>query len=60
MTRCATRNSSTAAKQANMEMNPMGGEELQQAVEKIVSSPPRILAMVKDAIAIKDVQGKGQ
>ena len=49
-----------AAKQANMEMNPMQGEELQQVVEKIVTSPPRILAMVKDAIAIKDVQGKGQ
>jgi hypothetical protein len=38
----------------------MQGEELQQVVEKIVASPPRILAMVKDAIAIKDVQGKGQ
>jgi tripartite-type tricarboxylate transporter receptor subunit TctC len=49
-----------AAKQADMEMTPMPGEELQQVVEKIVSSPPRILAMVKDAIAIKDVQGKGQ
>jgi tripartite-type tricarboxylate transporter receptor subunit TctC len=49
-----------AAKQANMEMNPMEGDELQQIVEKIVTSPPRILAMVKDAIAIKDVQGKGQ
>jgi tripartite-type tricarboxylate transporter receptor subunit TctC len=49
-----------AAKQANMEMTPMQGEELQQVVEKIVTSPPRILAMVKDAIAIKDVQGKGQ
>jgi tripartite-type tricarboxylate transporter receptor subunit TctC len=49
-----------AAKQANMEMNPMQGEELQQVVEKIVTSPPRILTMVKDAIAIKDVQGKGQ
>jgi tripartite-type tricarboxylate transporter receptor subunit TctC len=49
-----------AAKQANMEINPMAGDELQQVVEKIVSSPPRILAMVKDAIAIKDVQGKGQ
>jgi tripartite-type tricarboxylate transporter receptor subunit TctC len=47
-----------AAKQANMEMNPMEGEELQQIVEKIVTSPPRILALVKDAIAIKDVQGK--
>src|ERR1700683_1187957 len=49
-----------AAKQANMDMNPMQGEELQQVVEKIVTSPPRILALVKDAIAIKDVQGKGQ
>jgi tripartite-type tricarboxylate transporter receptor subunit TctC len=49
-----------AAKQANMEMNPMLGDELQQVVENIVSSPPRILAMVKDAIAIKDVRGKGQ
>jgi tripartite-type tricarboxylate transporter receptor subunit TctC len=47
-----------AAKQANMEMNPMQGEELQQVVEKIVTAPPRILALVKDAIAIKDVQGK--
>jgi tripartite-type tricarboxylate transporter receptor subunit TctC len=47
-----------AAKQANMEMNPMEGEELQQIVQKIVTSPPRILALVKDAIAIKDVQGK--
>jgi len=47
-----------AANQANMEMNPMDGDELQQVVEQIVSSPPRILAMVKDAIAIKDVQGK--
>lgn len=49
-----------AAKQANMEIHSMGGDELQQAVEKIVSSPPRILAMVKDVIAIKDVQRKGQ
>ena len=47
-----------AAKQANMEMSPMNGEELQQTVGNIVASPPRILAMVKDAIAIKDVQGK--
>jgi tripartite-type tricarboxylate transporter receptor subunit TctC len=49
-----------AAKQANMEMNPMGGDELQQIVEQIVSSPPRILAMAKEAIAIKDLQRKGQ
>ncbi len=49
-----------AAKQANMDMKPTSGEELQQAVDKIVSSPPNIVAMVKDAIAIKDVQKKGQ
>jgi tripartite-type tricarboxylate transporter receptor subunit TctC len=49
-----------ATKQANMEMNPMAGDELQHIVEKIVSSPPRILAMAKEAIAIKDVQRKGQ
>ena len=49
-----------AAKQANMEMHPMDGEELQQAVDKIVASPPKILAMVKDAIEIKDVTRKGQ
>jgi tripartite-type tricarboxylate transporter receptor subunit TctC len=48
-----------AAKEANMEMNPMFGAELQQAVGKIVSSPPSIVAMVKDAIAIKDAQHKG-
>jgi hypothetical protein len=49
-----------AARQASMEMNLMEGQELQQVVERIVSSPPRILAIVKDAIAIKDVQGKRQ
>ena len=47
-----------AAKQANMDINPMGGEELQQIVGRIVAPPPEILAMVKDAIAIKDVQPK--
>jgi len=45
-----------AAKEAHMDMNPMYGLELQQAVEQIVSSPPNIVAMVKSAIAIKDVQ----
>jgi tripartite-type tricarboxylate transporter receptor subunit TctC len=47
-----------AAKQANMYFNPMGGEELQQVVEKIASPPERILALVKQAIEIKDVQKK--
>jgi tripartite-type tricarboxylate transporter receptor subunit TctC len=49
-----------AAKQAHMEMNPMSGDELQRVVEQIVASPPKIVAMVKDAIAIKDVQRKGR
>ena len=47
-----------AAKQAAMDFNPMRGEELQQIVGRIVSAPPEILALVKDAIAIKDVQKK--
>jgi tripartite-type tricarboxylate transporter receptor subunit TctC len=47
-----------AAKQANMYFNPIGGEELQQIVGRIVSHPPEIVTMVKDAIAIKDVQKK--
>ena len=49
-----------AAKQANMEINPMSGEELQQVVERIVTPSPGVLAMVKKAIAIKDVERKGQ
>jgi tripartite-type tricarboxylate transporter receptor subunit TctC len=49
-----------AAKQAHMDMAPMGGEELQKTVSDIMSAPPRIVAMVKDAIAIKDVKKKGQ
>ncbi len=49
-----------AAKQAHMEMVPMGGVELQKTVGDIVAAPPRIIAMVKDAIAIKDVKRKGQ
>ena len=48
-----------AAKQAKMYFNPMTGEELQQIVAKIASPPERILAMVKQAIEIKDVQKKG-
>lgn len=47
-----------AAKQANLNMNPMSGEELQQAVNVIVSAPADVVAQVKAAIAIKDVQRK--
>lgn len=45
-----------AAKQANM--YPMGGDEPQRVVGEIVSPSERILAMVNDAIALKDVQRK--
>jgi tripartite-type tricarboxylate transporter receptor subunit TctC len=45
-----------AAAQARMYMNPLGGEELQQIVTKIVSHPPEIIAKVKDALKIRDVQ----
>ena len=34
----------------------MGGEELQQIVGRIVSPSPAVIAKVKDAIKIKDVQ----
>jgi tripartite-type tricarboxylate transporter receptor subunit TctC len=49
-----------AAKQSNIDINPMGGEELQKIVGRIVAPPANILAMVKDAIAIKDVERRGQ
>ena len=49
-----------AAKQANMDFIPMGGEELQQVVARIVAPSPHILALIKDAIAIKDVAPKGK
>jgi len=47
-----------AARAANMDFNPMGGEELQQVVARMLAPSPRILAMVKDAIAIRDVAPK--
>jgi tripartite-type tricarboxylate transporter receptor subunit TctC len=45
-----------AAAKAKMYMNPIGGVELQEIAGKIVSHPPAIIAKVKDAIQIKDVQ----
>jgi tripartite-type tricarboxylate transporter receptor subunit TctC len=44
-----------AAEQQRMYLNPMGGEELQQIVGKIVSPSPAVIAKVKDAMKIKDV-----
>ena len=40
-TRCKDPKFIAAAKQANMYLNPMGGEELQQIVSRIVSPSPR-------------------
>ena len=45
-----------AAKQANMYINPMGGEELQQIVRKVAGLSPKVIAMVKEAIKTKDLQ----
>jgi tripartite-type tricarboxylate transporter receptor subunit TctC len=45
-----------AAKKANMYMNPLGGEELQQIVGRIVSPSPQIIARVKEAIQVRNLQ----
>jgi hypothetical protein len=45
-----------AAAQARMDMNPLTGEELQELTGKIVSASPAVIAKVKEAIKIKDVQ----
>ena len=39
-----------------MDINPMSGEELQRIVAKIVEVQPNIVAMVKDAMTIKDTK----
>lgn len=49
-----------AAKEANLSMSPMSGDELQQVVDKLVSSPPSLVSMVKSALATRDVQPKGR
>ena len=45
-----------AMAKGSMDINPMGGEELQQVVGKIVGASPDIVAKVKEAIRIKDVR----
>ena len=45
-----------AVRKGNMDINPIGGEALQQAVAQIVSASPEIVAKVKEAIRIKDVR----
>jgi len=45
-----------AARQAHMELNPIGGEELQSVASRIAGAPTNVIAMVKEAIRIKDVR----
>jgi tripartite-type tricarboxylate transporter receptor subunit TctC len=45
-----------AAGKANMEFHPIGGEELQDVAGKIAGASPQVIAMVKEAIKIKDVR----
>ncbi len=45
-----------AAKKANMYFNPIGGEELQQIVVRIVSPSPQVIERVKEVIRPKNLQ----
>jgi tripartite-type tricarboxylate transporter receptor subunit TctC len=45
-----------AARQANMYFNPIGGEELQRIVGRILSPSPEVIAKVKDALKPNDLQ----
>jgi hypothetical protein len=45
-----------AVSKANMEFHPIGGEELQDIVGRIAGASPKVIAMVKEAIKIKDVR----
>ena len=44
-----------AAREANMYFNPMGGEELQRMVDRVLSTSPAVIAKVKDAIKGNDL-----
>ena len=48
-----------AAKQANIYINPMGGEELQAMVDRIAGPSERVLTMLRQAIEFKGAQTKG-
>ena len=53
-----------ATREAHMDFNPIGGEELQVVVGRIAGASPQIIAKVKEAMKIKDVRqlpggGKG-
>jgi hypothetical protein len=44
-----------------MYLNPLSGDELQKIVEGIIDEPPAIIAKIKQAAEIKDVETlKGQ
>jgi tripartite-type tricarboxylate transporter receptor subunit TctC len=45
-----------AARQAHMYLNPLGGEELQRTVARIIDQPPAIIGELKRAIQSKDVE----
>jgi tripartite-type tricarboxylate transporter receptor subunit TctC len=45
-----------AASQAHMDFNPIGGEELQDVASRIAGASPQVIALVKEAIKIKDVR----
>jgi tripartite-type tricarboxylate transporter receptor subunit TctC len=45
-----------AAKKANMDFNPLGGEELQKIVTRILSPSPQVIERVKDAIRPRNLQ----
>jgi tripartite-type tricarboxylate transporter receptor subunit TctC len=46
-----------AAEQANMYFNPIGGEELQRIVGRILNPSPEVMAKVKNALKLNDLQG---
>ena len=45
-----------AAEQANMYFNPIGGEELQRIVGRILKPSPEVMAKVKNALKASDLQ----
>jgi tripartite-type tricarboxylate transporter receptor subunit TctC len=45
-----------AADKAHMDFRPIGGEELQSIVSRIAGASPGVIALVKQAITIKDVR----
>ncbi len=45
-----------AARKANMYFNPIGGEDLQQIVNRIVSPSPQVIERVKEVIRPKNLQ----